>query len=105
MRQRELAVLIKNLGKLTRSQRQRVVMELTAGEHKMAAVEVIEGIGAYRPSLPALRRRASRQERLGRRPPTVQMPSLSQDVQHAYRYATGAPAHEGKVVGADRRLA
>ena len=46
MRQRELAVLIKNLGKLTRSQRQRVVMELTAGEHKMAAVEVIEGIGA-----------------------------------------------------------
>ena len=52
MRQSELAVLIKNLGKLTRSQRQMVVTELTAGEHKTAAVEVIEGSAADRPCCP-----------------------------------------------------
>ncbi|MDP2829143.1 MAG: IS1595 family transposase [Sulfuricellaceae bacterium] len=43
MRQRELAVLMNGLSKLTRTQRQMVVAELTAGEHKVASIEVIEG--------------------------------------------------------------
>jgi transposase-like protein len=43
MRQRELAVLMNGLGKLTRTQRQLVVAQLTVGERKTASVEVIEG--------------------------------------------------------------
>jgi len=42
MRQRELDTLMKGLEKLTRTQRQRLVVELSAGERKAASVEVIE---------------------------------------------------------------
>jgi transposase-like protein len=52
MRQRKLAVLIKNLGKLTRTKRQKVVTELTAGARKIAAVEVIEDSTADKPCCP-----------------------------------------------------
>lgn len=52
MRQRELVVLINGLGKLTRTQRQMVVAELTAGERKAASVEVIEECAADTPVCP-----------------------------------------------------
>lgn len=52
MRQRELVALMKWLGKLTRTQRQMVVAELTAGERKAASVEVIEGCAADTPVCP-----------------------------------------------------
>ena len=52
MRQRELVALMKGLGKLTRTQRQMVVAELTAGERKAASVEVIEGCAADTPVCP-----------------------------------------------------
>jgi len=52
MRQRELAGLMKNLGKLTRTQRQSVVAELSAGERKAASVEVIEGRAGEVPDCP-----------------------------------------------------
>lgn len=52
MRQRELAVLMNGLGKLTRSQRQMVVAELASGEHKLASVEIIEGNVAGTPDCP-----------------------------------------------------
>lgn len=42
MRQRDLATLMLNMAKLTRSQRQKVVAELAAEERKAASVEVIE---------------------------------------------------------------
>lgn len=52
MRQGELVALMKGLGKLTRTQRQMVVAELTAGERKAASVEVIEGCVADTPVCP-----------------------------------------------------
>lgn len=52
MRQRELAVLINGLGKLTRLQRQMVVSELASGERRMASVEIIEGSIAGVPVCP-----------------------------------------------------
>lgn len=52
MRQRELAGLMKSLGRLTRSQRRRVVAELTAGERQAASIEVIEGRAAEAPTCP-----------------------------------------------------
>jgi transposase-like protein len=52
MRQRELAVLLKSLEKLTRSQRQLLVAELTAGERRTASIEVIESTVADKPCCP-----------------------------------------------------
>lgn len=47
MRERELTVLRKSLAKLTRTQRQQLVVELTAEEHQFASVAVIEGAAAH----------------------------------------------------------
>jgi len=52
MRERELVVLMKGFEKLTRTQRQRVVAELAAGERKAASVEVIEGSLSDTPCCP-----------------------------------------------------
>lgn len=52
MRQRELVALMKGLGKLTRTQRQMVVAELTAGERRAASAEAIEGCAADTPVCP-----------------------------------------------------
>src|SRR4030065_259540 len=52
MRERRLVEMMKGLGKLTRTQRQMVVAELTAGERKEASVEVIEGCAADTPVCP-----------------------------------------------------
>ena len=48
MRERELTVLRKNLAKLTRTQRRRLVAELTSEERQVASVAVIEGACAHR---------------------------------------------------------
>lgn len=47
MRERELTVLRKSLVKLTRTQRQQLVVELTAEEHQLASVAVIEGAAVH----------------------------------------------------------
>lgn len=52
MRQSELAVLMKGLEQLTRSQRKRVVAEFMAGEHKAASIEIIEGSAGDNPCCP-----------------------------------------------------
>lgn len=52
MRQRELTLLLSGLGKLTRSQRQLVIAELSAGERKTASIEVIEGAAGDKPGCP-----------------------------------------------------
>jgi hypothetical protein len=46
MRAREATVLRKSLAKLTRTQRQQLVTELTAGECQFASVTVIESARA-----------------------------------------------------------
>jgi hypothetical protein len=43
MRQRELTRLLKSLGQLTHSQRQKVVAELGVGERQAASVAIVEG--------------------------------------------------------------
>ena len=48
MRERELTVLRKKLAKLTRTQRRRLVAELTSEERQVASVAVIEGACAHR---------------------------------------------------------
>lgn len=52
MRQRELARLIKSLERLTHAQRQKVAVELEAGEHQSASVAIVEDSVGARPTCP-----------------------------------------------------
>lgn len=52
MRQRELARLMQALGQLTHGQRQQVMAELTAGEHRAASVAIVEGGVGAKPRCP-----------------------------------------------------
>lgn len=52
MRQRELARLIRSLGHLTRTQRQKVAAELAASERQAASVAIVEGSIGAQPSCP-----------------------------------------------------
>ena len=52
MRQRELTRLLKSLGQLTHAQRQKVAVELAAGERQAASVAIIEGRVDVKPNCP-----------------------------------------------------
>lgn len=52
MRQRELARLVKSLGHLTHTQRQKVAAELATGERQEASVAIVEGSVEHEPCCP-----------------------------------------------------